>query len=320
MPTQRYCSSWRCVARSFWRCRICATQDQIPQGKASCYPLWARRQVWEYQAGSSHGGRRVSWLIYLLRVMPAPAPQSDNMWAPDLSLLQRSLQCYGPYPGCSMIPSWPRTVWRLPVWAGAQKQMWVENTEEFWGGTLAPWLTLTAFTLVIWCTGQSFPWRRWCLLYAKEGSIQMHQEVNIGRLRCPCVVPQGQQISKDRGWSLWLQRWTLRRTYSSKRTGSICQEGRRVGSGSSRSGAGRWWVYWNQQLQRIWVLGVGDEFVVGWWRPTIARAASHKIARWQAKPWPDEKWFQHPSSKIIHAAPVRDPEATQISMCGRITN
>ena len=43
-----------------------------------------------------------------------------------------------------------------------------------------------------------------------------------------------------------------------------------------------------------------------------------KIARWQAKPSSDEKWFQHPSSKIIHAAPVHDPEATQISMCGRI--
>ena len=44
-----------------------------------------------------------------------------------------------------------------------------------------------------------------------------------------------------------------------------------------------------------------------------------KIARWQAKPSLNEQWFQHPSSKIIHAAPVHDPEATRISVCGRIT-
>ena len=45
---------------------------------------------------------------------------------------------------------------------------------------------------------------------------------------------------------------------------------------------------------------------------------SPKIARWQAKPSFNEQWFQHPSSKIIHAAPVHDPEATRISVCGRI--
>ena len=45
---------------------------------------------------------------------------------------------------------------------------------------------------------------------------------------------------------------------------------------------------------------------------------SRKIARWQAKPSFNEQWFQHPSSKIIHAAPVHDPEATRISVCGRI--
>ena len=45
---------------------------------------------------------------------------------------------------------------------------------------------------------------------------------------------------------------------------------------------------------------------------------SPKIARCQARPSFEEKWFQHQSSKIIHAAPVHDPEATLISVCGRI--
>ena len=43
-----------------------------------------------------------------------------------------------------------------------------------------------------------------------------------------------------------------------------------------------------------------------------------KTARWQVKPASEEKWFQHSSSKIIHAAPMHDPEATMISICGRI--
>ena len=43
-----------------------------------------------------------------------------------------------------------------------------------------------------------------------------------------------------------------------------------------------------------------------------------KTARWQVKPASEEKWFQHSSSKVIHAAPVHDPEATMISICGRI--
>ena len=37
-----------------------------------------------------------------------------------------------------------------------------------------------------------------------------------------------------------------------------------------------------------------------------------KTARWQVKPASEEKWFQHSSSKIIHAAPMHDPEATMI--------
>ena len=45
---------------------------------------------------------------------------------------------------------------------------------------------------------------------------------------------------------------------------------------------------------------------------------SPKIARWQAKPSSEEKWFQHSSSKVVHAAPMHDPEATKISVCGRI--
>ena len=43
-----------------------------------------------------------------------------------------------------------------------------------------------------------------------------------------------------------------------------------------------------------------------------------KLARWQATPSSDEKWFQHSSSKVIHAAPVHDQEATLISLCGRM--
>ena len=43
-----------------------------------------------------------------------------------------------------------------------------------------------------------------------------------------------------------------------------------------------------------------------------------KLASWQAKPSSDEKWFQHSSSKVIHAAPVHDEEATLSSLCGRI--
>ena len=43
-----------------------------------------------------------------------------------------------------------------------------------------------------------------------------------------------------------------------------------------------------------------------------------KTARWQVKPASEEKWFQHSSSKVIHAAPMHDPEATMISICGRI--
>ena len=43
-----------------------------------------------------------------------------------------------------------------------------------------------------------------------------------------------------------------------------------------------------------------------------------KTARWQVKPASEEKWFQHSSSKVIHAAPMHDPEATMISIRGRI--
>ena len=43
-----------------------------------------------------------------------------------------------------------------------------------------------------------------------------------------------------------------------------------------------------------------------------------KLARWQVRPSSDEKWFQHPSSRVIHAAPVHDEEATLVSLCGRI--
>ena len=43
-----------------------------------------------------------------------------------------------------------------------------------------------------------------------------------------------------------------------------------------------------------------------------------KTARWQVKPSSEEKWFQHSSSKVIHAAPMHDPEATMISVCGRL--
>ena len=39
-----------------------------------------------------------------------------------------------------------------------------------------------------------------------------------------------------------------------------------------------------------------------------------KLARWQARPSFDEKWFPHPSSKVIHAAPVHDEEATQFAL------
>ena len=43
-----------------------------------------------------------------------------------------------------------------------------------------------------------------------------------------------------------------------------------------------------------------------------------KTARWQVKPLSEEKWFLHSSSKVIHAAPMHDPESTMISVCGRI--
>ena len=49
------------------------------------------------------------------------------------------------------------------------------------------------------------------------------------------------------------------------------------------------------------------------------QAPPPKLARWQAKPSSDEKWFQHSSSKVIHAAPVHDDESTFVSLCGGLT-
>ena len=44
---------------------------------------------------------------------------------------------------------------------------------------------------------------------------------------------------------------------------------------------------------------------------------AQKRIKWQSKPSVGERWFQHPSSRIIHAAPVDEAFQTLVSSCGR---
>lgn len=43
---------------------------------------------------------------------------------------------------------------------------------------------------------------------------------------------------------------------------------------------------------------------------------AQKRIKWQSKPSLGERWFQHPSSRIIHAAPVDEAYQTLVSACG----